>query len=61
MCVTPININGQLSILGKVKKSISIMMLEQNYDPATDLIHRAKSRIENAKNPKFGISGKCLP
>ena len=41
--------------------SISIMMLKQNYDPATDLNHRAKSRVENAKSPKFGISGKCLP
>ena len=41
--------------------SISIMMLEQNHDPATDLIHRAKSRVKNAKNPKFVISGKCLP
>ena len=42
--------------------SIPNMMLEQNYDPATDLIQRTKSRVKNAKNPKFGISGsKCLP
>ena len=41
--------------------SIPNMMLEQNYDPAIDLIQRAKSRVKNAKNPKFGISGKCLP
>ena len=57
MCVTPININGQLSILGNVKKkistkhsltTISIMMIEQNYDPVTDLIQRAKFRAKDA-------------